>query len=176
MPLVSRLMCPRALPPPLPPPLPLFRRCWQVAVAAWLPEGLRPSGLPPCRTPPSPPPPPPPPPPPVTLTRATMSIELGIGFLRSLLRHRAPDGASLCFDTTALSTLQLESIQASPGRITASMPVTDAVANRYGTLHGGCIGACAARAWLGGRCLCPASLPSRKQLVFLAVLLVHTYE
>lgn len=70
-----------------------------------------------------------------------MSNELGIGFLRSLLRHRAPDGASLCFDTTALSTLQLESIQASPGRLTASMPVTDAVANRYGTLHGGCIGA-----------------------------------
>ena len=48
---------------------------------------------------------------------------------------------SLCFDTTALSDLQLESIRASPGRLTALMPVTDAVANRYGTLHGGCIGA-----------------------------------
>lgn len=70
-----------------------------------------------------------------------MSNELGTGFLRALLQHRTPSGDSLCFDTTALSGLQLDSIRASPGRLTATMPVTDAVANRYGTLHGGCIGA-----------------------------------
>lgn len=70
-----------------------------------------------------------------------MSNELGIGFLRALLQHRTPSGDSLCFDTTALSGLQLDSIRASPGRLTATMPVSDAVANRYGTLHGGCIGA-----------------------------------
>lgn len=70
-----------------------------------------------------------------------MSIELAEGFLATLTQHRGPSGASLCFDTTALGALQLDSVRASPGRITAVLPVTPAVANRYGTLHGGCIGA-----------------------------------
>lgn len=90
---------------------------------------------------------------PADTTHPTMSNELAEGFLRTLTQHRGPGGASLCFDTTALGELQLDSIRASPGRITAVLPVTPAVANRYGTLHGGCIG------MLSG---CPrAGLPGR---------------
>lgn len=69
-----------------------------------------------------------------------MSTELAMAFLRSVSTHRdAATGEPLQFDTTALSTLH--SLHAERGRVTAEMPVTHAVANRYGTLHGGCIGA-----------------------------------
>ena len=42
------------------------------------------------------------------------------------------------FDTVALHTIR--DIEASEGRVTCIMPVTQRVANRYSTLHGGCIG------------------------------------
>ncbi|KAL4421379.1 hypothetical protein ABPG75_010670 [Micractinium tetrahymenae] len=67
-----------------------------------------------------------------------MSLELGVGFLQaSISATDSATDAPLAFDTTALR--QLHSITAAPGRVTAELPVTLAVANRYGTLHGGCI-------------------------------------
>ncbi len=69
-----------------------------------------------------------------------MSLALGVGFLQASISHTdSSSDAPLAFDTTALR--QLHSIEAAPGRVTAELPVTPAVANRYGTLHGGCIGA-----------------------------------
>ena len=44
----------------------------------------------------------------------------------------------IMFDTVALQTIK--DIEASEGRLTCLMPVEERVQNRYGTLHGGCIG------------------------------------
>lgn len=67
-----------------------------------------------------------------------MSLALGVEFLQaSISQADSSTDAPLVFDTTALR--QLHSIEAAPGRVTAELPVTPAVANRYGTLHGGCI-------------------------------------
>lgn len=67
-----------------------------------------------------------------------MSLALGVGFLQaSISQTDCSTDEPVCFDTTALR--QLHSIDAAPGRVTAELPVTPAVANRYGTLHGGCI-------------------------------------
>ena len=42
------------------------------------------------------------------------------------------------FDTVALQTIK--DIEASEGQVTCLIPVEERVQNRYGTLHGGCIG------------------------------------
>ena len=68
-----------------------------------------------------------------------MSTELALAFLEAGTHQRNENGAPEQFDTTALSALR--DVQASAGRVTARLPVTPEVSNRYGTLHGGCIGA-----------------------------------
>ena len=42
------------------------------------------------------------------------------------------------FDTTALAGLQI--ITVSPGRMLCELPVAPRVQNRFGSLHGGCLG------------------------------------
>ena len=69
-----------------------------------------------------------------------LGTELAVAFLETVGHHRDADGGSLQFDTTALSALR--DVAASAGRCTAVLPVTPPVSNRYGTLHGGCIGRC----------------------------------
>ena len=69
-----------------------------------------------------------------------LGTELAVAFLETVAHHRDADGCSLQFDTTALSALK--DVTATPGRCTAVLPVTPPVSNRYGTLHGGCIGEC----------------------------------
>lgn len=59
-------------------------------------------------------------------------------FLEACTQHRDEAGLALQFDTTALPALC--DVKAVPGRVSAVLPVTPAVSNRYGTLHGGCIG------------------------------------
>jgi acyl-coenzyme A thioesterase PaaI-like protein len=67
-----------------------------------------------------------------------MSTELAVQFLEAVAQHRDEQGQPLQFDTTALA--ELRDVHAEPGRVTARLPVSPAVSNRYGTLHGGCIG------------------------------------
>jgi uncharacterized protein (TIGR00369 family) len=66
-----------------------------------------------------------------------MSTELAVQFLEAVAQHRDEQGQPLQFDTTALA--ELRDVHAEPGRVTARLPVSPAVSNRYGTLHGGCI-------------------------------------
>ncbi|EFN54601.1 hypothetical protein CHLNCDRAFT_135083 [Chlorella variabilis] len=66
-----------------------------------------------------------------------MSEELAVQFLEACTQHRDEAGLALQFDTTALPALC--DVKAVPGRVSAVLPVTPAVSNRYGTLHGGCI-------------------------------------
>lgn len=85
-----------------------------------------------------------------------MSLALGVEFLQaSISQADSSTDAPLVFDTTALR--QLHSIEAAPGRVTAELPVTPAVANRYGTLHGGCIGGPVPRASTPAGFLCTAA-------------------
>ena len=67
-----------------------------------------------------------------------MSTELALGFINAVKSQRDTAGAAQSFDTTALAGLT--DCAAAPGRFTAALPITPAVQNRYGTLHGGCIG------------------------------------
>lgn len=68
--------------------------------------------------------------------------EAGKLFLESLtgsgLEDLDLDNAPV-FDTVALNTIR--DIKATDGRVTCVIPVEPRVQNRYGTLHGGCIGA-----------------------------------
>lgn len=69
----------------------------------------------------------------------SMSAALALAFLENVTAQRDADGVSQSFDTTALSRLHSIEVPA-PGRLTAVLPITPEVQNRYGTLHGGCIG------------------------------------
>jgi acyl-coenzyme A thioesterase PaaI-like protein len=67
--------------------------------------------------------------------------EAGKLFLESLTGSNLTDidlEDAPVFDTVALNTIR--DIQAFPGRLTCIIPVEQRVQNRYGTLHGGCIG------------------------------------
>lgn len=85
-----------------------------------------------------------------------MSTELAVQFLEAVVQHRDEQGQPLQFDTTALA--ELRDVHAEPGRVTARLPVSPAVSNRYGTLHGGCIGGRGLEGRLGGGC-CGAAAP-----------------
>lgn len=76
-----------------------------------------------------------------------MSTSLALQFMEVVTQARDDAGAPQSFDTTALSSLQ--DYAAEPGRFSAVLPVSPDVQNRYGTLHGGCIGRWAGvgRAW-----------------------------
>ena len=64
-----------------------------------------------------------------------------VAFLESLVNQWNEDSRDgQVFDTTALQGLK--DITAEPGQVTCRLPVRDRVQNRYGTLHGGCIGWC----------------------------------
>lgn len=66
------------------------------------------------------------------------SPEAAKGFLLySTTQHTDNNTSPKIFDTTAL--IGLKDIQATPGRVTAVLPVHKRVQNRYGTLHGGAI-------------------------------------
>lgn len=67
-----------------------------------------------------------------------MSAELALLFLRTVTQQEDAAGGPTSFDTSALRSL--EQLHAEPGRFTCVLPVTPPVQNRYGTLHGGCIG------------------------------------
>ena len=56
------------------------------------------------------------------------------------------------FDTVALQTIK--DIEASEGQVTCLIPVEERVQNRYGTLHGGCIGLKPRLCLTSACCLC----------------------
>lgn len=58
-------------------------------------------------------------------------------FLEALISQTAEDDEKN-FDTTALKGLRV--VEVGHGKVTCKFPVTQRVQNRYGTLHGGCIG------------------------------------
>ena len=64
--------------------------------------------------------------------------ELALRFLRVGTAHRDAAGSPLQYDTVVLAGLQ--DIRAAPGRLTAVLPVTPALAGNYACMHPGCIG------------------------------------
>ena len=75
---------------------------------------------------------------------ASPSVESGVAFLQ----HRTQQfdgGEPQTFDATALSLLR--NMVAEDGKVTCELPVTPAVQNVYGTLHGGCIGGPGGWSW-----------------------------
>lgn len=83
--------------------------------------------------------------------------QAGSLFLQACVDCLDDDNQPQQFDTTALRGLT--DITAEHGRITCRLPVSPAVRNRYGTLHGGCIGAPAAAA----AAVPPPPPPSRRK-------------
>lgn len=84
-----------------------------------------------------------------------MSADLALLFIRAVTQQVDAEGGPASFDTSALRGLR--ELQAAPGRFSCILPVTPPVQNRYGTLHGGCIGEARrglplslARTWTGG--------------------------
>jgi acyl-coenzyme A thioesterase PaaI-like protein len=67
-----------------------------------------------------------------------MSTEMAVLFLEATTQSRDADGRPNQFDTTAMSGLR--DVKATSGHVIALLDVTQEVSNRYGTLHGGCIG------------------------------------
>jgi hypothetical protein len=78
---------------------------------------------------------------------------------RRAARFLAANLGAPSFDRAALSGLRL--LSASPGRVACSLAVGPQLQNRYGTLHGGAIGACAQRSATGQGVLLAAVQPCR---------------
>jgi acyl-coenzyme A thioesterase PaaI-like protein len=53
------------------------------------------------------------------------------------IKHMLTEEAG-CFDSVALQGLQV--VNTEPGRVVCRLHITKRACNRYGTLHGGCIG------------------------------------
>lgn len=79
------------------------------------------------------------------------SPERALSFLKFNLNARE-DGKPIQFETLTLSNLY--GFEVGDGLVTCYLDVTEELQNRYGTLHGGCIG-------VAGRC---ASAVSCKEL------------
>lgn len=66
------------------------------------------------------------------------NVSAGRLFLKSIINERDEQGQPLNFD--ALNLAELTDIDVESGRCRCSLTITRRHQNRYGTLHGGCIG------------------------------------